>query len=101
MSEQQQHEMVLGEIYPSGTEEWYCSLCERRFLIMGWHPDSKQVMLNNGDEMSHSNLEYNGLFEMDSPRENSDSDKDEARLDIWRSWLEKVDFESWWGDPTD
>ena len=45
----QQHEMILTKVYPSGAEEWFCPECGRRF-IMQWPPVYKKVILNLGDE---------------------------------------------------
>ena len=45
----QQHEMILTKVYPSGAEEWFCPECGRRF-IMQWPPVYKKVILNVGDE---------------------------------------------------
>lgn len=97
-STQRQHEMVLEEIYPSGTEEWYCPLCDRRVLIMCWHPDGKQILINDGDKQFHSTTEHKDLLGMVGSDEVMISAEDEVRLKIWKSWLINVKFDSWWND---
>ena len=99
MNEQQLHEMILEEIYPSGAEEWYCPVCDRRLLIMNWHPDGKQSIIKLGDERSHANIEQESLPQIDISNEYAFSVEEETRLGIWIAWLDEVDFESWWNDP--
>jgi len=48
MSEQN-HEMQLAKIHPSGDAEWHCPTCGRR-LLMHWPPEYKRVVLEVGDE---------------------------------------------------
>ena len=52
MSDTEQHEMQLAKIYSSGAEEWFCPICERRFL-MQWPPAYKRIILESGDEHAH------------------------------------------------
>ncbi|HLF75455.1 MAG TPA: hypothetical protein VI524_13955 [Anaerolineales bacterium] len=47
--DEQKHEMALERIHPSGTEEWYCATCGRRFLL-SWPPEYQKIILNAGDE---------------------------------------------------
>ena len=101
MNEQRQHEMILEETYLSGAEEWYCPICDRRLFIMNWHPAGKQIIINLGDELSHANVEQEGVPEMNTFNEYTLSMDEETRLEIWKAWLDKVDFESWWKDPKD
>jgi len=49
MITQENHEMQLERRHESGTEEWYCPTCERRFL-MNWEPKFKKIILEVGDE---------------------------------------------------
>ena len=49
MYEQEYHEMVLSTTHPSGSEEWYCPTCGRRFLLR-WPPTYEKIILEPGDE---------------------------------------------------
>ena len=81
MHEQQQHEMVLEQTYPSGAEEWYCPLCDRRLLVLNWHPQAKQIVVKSGDEHAlHIKLQA-------SPEE-------DPRLAPWLAWLDDIDLDT-------
>ena len=102
MDEQQKHEMILEETYPSGAEEWYCPLCNRRVLVMNWHPDGKRILLKRGDEFSHSNIEPEGSSGLiDLPNTYDLGNEDHLRLEFWSTWLDETGFESWWDRPLD
>ena len=74
-----QHEMILETVYTSGAEEWACPLCERRILILKWHPDAKTLIVNAGTEqVSHSCQET----------------EDMANLSLWERGLDGVDTDS-------
>ncbi len=45
----QPHEMRLERTHPSGSEEWFCPRCGRRFLIH-WAPIHSKTILAAGDE---------------------------------------------------
>lgn len=45
----QNHEMRLETTHPSGTEQWYCPTCGRRFLL-DWPPHYQRVILDVGDD---------------------------------------------------
>lgn len=98
---QEQHEMVLETIHPSGAEEWYCPRCGRRFLIQ-WPPAYNKVILDPGDEAAiHSGGKGNPAspmspLEEDEAQEGEGAPIDEARLKPWIDWMEKVDFEKLW-----
>jgi hypothetical protein len=49
MYDQERHEMQLETTHPSGAEEWFCTICGRRFL-MQWPPEYKKIVLERGDE---------------------------------------------------
>lgn len=40
-----QHVMQLERNYKSGAEEWYCPVCERRFIVQ-WPPKYKKIILD-------------------------------------------------------
>ncbi len=44
-----QHQMVLKETFPDGSQEWECPICGRHF-IMHWPPHYKRVVLEEGDQ---------------------------------------------------
>lgn len=95
----ERHEMILDETYLSGAQEWYCPLCHRRLLVMNWHPDGRQIVINLGDEASHSNM---GTVQSNVESLNNRgllSEGDDARLEVWNAWLDEVDFDSWWSSP--
>lgn len=46
---EQYHEMQLETIHSSGTEEWYCPTCGRRFLL-DWPPHYQRIILDVGDD---------------------------------------------------
>lgn len=48
---EQQHEMVLEKTHLSGTDEWYCPTCGRRFLL-SWPPEYQKTILDIGDELA-------------------------------------------------
>jgi hypothetical protein len=52
MSYTEQHKMELEKIHETGAEEWYCPICERRFL-MQWPPTYKKIVLEPGNEYAH------------------------------------------------
>lgn len=43
------HEMVVTQKYPSGAQEFFCPTCGRRF-VMQWPPAYKRIILDPGDE---------------------------------------------------
>jgi hypothetical protein len=98
---QDQHEMILATIHPSGAEEWFCPTCGRRFL-MQWPPAYNKVILVPGDESAiHSGGK--GSLSMDlfqtqqeRPREEEEVAVDEDRLQPWVEWMEAVNFERFW-----
>jgi hypothetical protein len=45
----EQHQMVLNETFPDGSQEWCCPVCGRRF-IMHWPPNYKRIILDPGNE---------------------------------------------------
>jgi hypothetical protein len=43
------HEMRLVATEPSGAEEWFCPMCQRR-ILMQWPPHYEVVVLERGDD---------------------------------------------------
>ena len=103
MSEQHKHEMILEGTYPSGAQEWFCPLCERRVLVMNWHPDGKQLVINLGDENSHAVAvtEQDDLSGVNTNSQYQWSNEDGERIEFWNHWLDKLDFQNWWDKPID
>ncbi len=102
MHEQEQHEMQLESISSIGTEEWFCPICERRLLKLNWHPDSRQIVVQVGNENADHSHEGDSLRD-DRPsvrqaEEAGPSAEQERRLGPWLEWMEEVDFDSWWKD---
>jgi hypothetical protein len=100
---QEQHEMVLETIHPSGAEEWFCPTCGRRFL-MQWPPAYNKVILEPGNESAIHSGGRGGLSIQSSEpqpaevsnRESILTEQDEAYLVPWAEWMERVDFEKLW-----
>ncbi len=44
----EEHEMVLKQTFPNGTQDWVCPICSRRFILQ-WPPHYKRVILEEGD----------------------------------------------------
>jgi hypothetical protein len=65
---------------------------------MSWHPDARQLIINLGDEGSHSTISLDSLNMEDQLSEDSSIDES-LRLEVWNTWLDNVGFESWWNDP--
>ena len=63
---QEQHVMQPVATHPTGTEEWYCPTCGRRFLIQ-WTPNYEKVILEAGDEYAIHTGGKGGL-QMQSPQ---------------------------------
>ena len=61
MITQQSHEMQLEKRHESGTEEWYCPTCGRRYF-MQWTPTFNKVVLEVGDELATHTGSSGGLF---------------------------------------
>ena len=98
---QEQHEMLLETIHPSGAEEWFCPTCGRRFL-MQWPPAYNKVILIPGDETAIHSGGRTGLnlesfpASQDTQPEEEEVVVDETRLQPWVEWMEAVDFERYW-----
>jgi hypothetical protein len=104
MSEQEYHEMILETVHQSGAEEWYCPTCGRRFL-MQWPPAYNKCILEMGDETAiHSGGKGDiqmGSMQIDPndesiSQENDPIPIDEAALQPWMEWMEKINFEAFW-----
>ena len=98
MSSQEQHEMVLETIHPSGAEEWYCPTCGRRFL-MQWPPAYNKVILDPGDENAiHSG--GRGSAQLSPAAETAEpaalTEVDVQTLQPFIEWMERVNFDNLW-----
>lgn len=96
---QENHEMILDKVHPSGIEEWYCPTCGRRFM-MNWPPKYSKVILEAGDETAiHSGGKST---EEKSPDPEASEilmfELDPETMEVWLEWLDKVRFEDWWKD---
>lgn len=95
----EQHEMLMESISAIGTEEWVCPDCERRLLRLTWHPQSKIIIVEAGNEHAlHLSCGDWPTAEsiQDKPIENSNlPEEEEYRLRPWLEWLERVDFDDW------
>ena len=98
--QQEQHDMQLVTIHPAGPEEWYCPICQRRFLIQ-WPPNYEKVILEAGDEAAIHSGGKGGL-QMQPPKiglQDSFEQEDVTLSDELRAALEEVlkdiDFDDW------
>jgi hypothetical protein len=95
---QEQHEMVLETIHPTGAEEWYCPTCGRRFL-MQWPPAYNKVILDPGDENAiHSG--GRGSAQLSPASEQVEpavlTEADVKALEPFIEWMERVNLDSLW-----
>ena len=93
------HEMILEKIHISGVEEWYCPTCGRRFLVQ-WPPAYKMIVLAAGDKDIRHNVSISSARIGSRPVKQLEATDfiDEFRLLPWIQWMEKVDFDSRWGN---
>ena len=94
-----EHLMQLGATHDSGAEEWSCPICGRRILIK-WGPSFNWIILEGGDEFAgHSGakggISIHALKQLANEELSAD---EELKLDPWKKWLGKIDFESLWND---
>lgn len=105
--EPERHRMVLMGSREAGTDEWYCPICGRRFL-MKWPPNYHRTILEAGDETA-VHCSSSGELEIlaaqtDQEEAGSSSDDpspddpslDDPYLAPWQVWMDQVDFESRW-----
>jgi hypothetical protein len=93
------HEMILEQTHTSGVEEWACPTCGRRFLVQ-WPPAYKMIILVQGDkDIRHNVSKANSRIGSFPIIQTKTADFiDEFRLIPWIKWMEKVDFDSMWGE---
>jgi len=92
---QEQHQMELEKIHPSGAEEWYCPMCRRRFL-MQYPPKYKKIVMEAGDESAiHSGS--NGVLQMGSLQISQDEDHElpEELRNALNEALGDIDLDDW------
>lgn len=89
------HEMHLKNTHSSGAEEWYCSICSRRFLIQ-WEPQFKRIVIESGDEYAAHSGGKGGL-QTGSPRVDQDDEPvlSEDLRNALNEALEDIDFDDW------
>jgi hypothetical protein len=99
MIDDKYHEMRLETTYPSGAEEWFCPICERRF-VMQWPPKYKRIILNGGDEYAAHSGGKGGLkvgtVQIQPSEESAPPAEEDLPLDRWESWLDSEDASKWW-----
>lgn len=97
----ERHEMELVETYPDGAEEWFCPVCNRRFILQ-WPPNYKRVILEVGDENAIHSGGKNGV-RMETDRgnvqvglaedlEEYDDDGDPGLSDVFLAAIDELDF---------
>jgi hypothetical protein len=98
MQHTEQHVMQLEKTFQSGSEEWYCPICERRFLLQ-WDP-FKKVVLEQGDEYAiHSGgkggLQLHSTNAVQNSKNVDEIDVEEEEVYLseeWRNALNELDF---------
>lgn len=91
----EQHQMRLQKTHASGTEEWYCPTCGRRFLLH-WPPNYEKIVLEAGDEYAIHSGGKGGL-QIGQPwiNENDGSDLSAELRAALEEALEDLDFDDW------
>ena len=96
MSNQDQHQMQLEKVHPSGAEEWFCPTCGRRFL-MTWPPNYKKVILEAGDEYAIHNGGKGGL-QLQAAQIEDTVNEPELSKDLREALsevLDNINFDNW------
>jgi hypothetical protein len=97
MSNQEQHEMQLEKVHPSGAEEWFCPTCGRRFL-MHWKPEQEKLDLDviiSGDlQVSHVGSKDGFRITKVAIVDDEPKLSDELRAALEEA-LQDVDFDDW------
>lgn len=94
---QQNHQMIFVSTHPSGEEEWYCPVCERR-ILMTWPPNYKKIVLVAGDETAIHNGGKGGV-RMDATRliaQEESKQADDPHLNVWSDWIANSNFDGLW-----
>lgn len=101
MTNSEHHEMRLETTHSTGTEEWVCPICGRRFL-MRWPPNYEKIILEAGDEYATHSGGKGGL-RMQPPQVNLQNGgapeeepvlSEELRLAL-EEVLQDIDFDDW------
>jgi hypothetical protein len=82
------HDIHVEKTHPSGAEEWYCSTCNRRFIVQ-WSPEYQFIVLEPGDPDAVHNM-GRGAMVLITPR----NDERPELLQPWLDWLKKIDIEA-------
>jgi hypothetical protein len=92
----EQHEMILEKMHPSGTEEWYCPTCGRRMLLNYGPRFTKEILEAGNESAVHSGgkggLRMGAMQLMPVDR----SPTEDARLAAWEAWLDEMGFDDLW-----
>jgi len=89
MSEIKHHEMLLEQRYPSGAEEWFCPICDRRFVVQ-WPPKYRKIILEAGDE----HVSHNGRSQSTQPAHEEHEEQSNLSSE-WHSAFDDLDFDDW------
>ena len=87
---QEQHEMVLKQMHPTGAEEWYCPTCGRRFL-MQWPPAYEMVILEVGDQYAQHSGSIGGLRIGSAQAAQGEPKSDEISEKSLRPWIKALE----------
>ena len=89
------HNMVMVRMYDTGAEEWYCPICERKFVVK-WSPNFKRIVLVEGDAQTTHTASKGGL-RMSAPGIIIPVDEqkkiEEEHLDVWLDHLNEINFD--------
>jgi hypothetical protein len=61
MSDTERHEMLLQQTFPSGVQEWLCTVCQRRVVIEHGASRVKIIALERGNEHAIHSTGSGGL----------------------------------------
>lgn len=95
MSQTENHIMELVYTHPSGSEEWHCPTCGRRFLLQ-WTPEYNRTLLDPGDVNALHSGSKGGLqlSSMQVEQKPVQPDADEPGLKPWLAWLAGINLEA-------
>jgi hypothetical protein len=96
MAHADHHMMQLDKTHDSGAEEWYCPVCERRFIVQ-WPPAYKKIILNAGDEYASHSGGKGGVWigtsqVANAPADETADEPEQPLAQVWLDAIETLDF---------
>ncbi len=92
------HIVELVVVFPSGSEEWHCPVCDCRFIVQ-WVPTCTVIFLQDGDEHALHVRSVEGLAAEAVLRQPAlvqpaaePQDRDKLEQGPWGEWLDQIDL---------